>query len=45
MADADRGEVARTHLMLRDRHLEYADEQGINLSARVRSLLDEDFEL
>lgn len=32
----------RTNLNLCERHIEWADENDINLSSRVRSLLDDD---
>lgn len=42
---ADERDLKRTHLMLDQRHLDEADRRDINLSGRVRTLLDEDFDL
>jgi len=42
---AEDRDLKRTHLMLDERHLDEADRRDINLSGRVRTLLDEDFDL
>ena len=42
MADTDRN-LTRTHLMLDERHIQHANREDINLSARARGLLDFDF--